>query len=203
MKKFFLTLLFLSFNVLLAQQSDDVYYPLKVGYKWTYTWGTPENEQVIKVTQFDDDYNAYMVTEILKLGTALPMTTDVLVDKRKTRVLKIGSRGGLLNTDWNFSSQVVLEFPLKEGKTWKDESGTFPIQYTVVGFVDLRVEAGNFSNVCKIKKAVYDAKGKRAKVSLQYFQYYAPNVGLIKEEIINPQDKTPKTFRELTDYKIE
>ena len=36
---------------------------------------------------------------------------------------------------------------------------------------------------------------------MQSFLYFAPEVGLIKEELINSNDGTTTTFRELTNFK--
>jgi hypothetical protein len=38
---------------------------------------------------------------------------------------------------------------------------------------------------------------------MQSFLYFAPEVGLIKEELINSKDRTTTTFRELTNFKGE
>jgi hypothetical protein len=84
--------------------------------------------------------------------------------------------------------------PLKAKSNWKqgDDSRT---EYSVVGFVTLTVEAGTFKDICKIKKVV-------KAFDMQVYLYFAPNVGLIKEELIN-KNKSTTMFRELTFYKLD
>jgi hypothetical protein len=187
----FLLLLFLS-QLAFSQSNNENYYPLKVGYEWTYKM-PEDNEQTIRVTEYSEEYRAYLVRTIWRIGTALPITSDELIETRKNKILRLGSRGGILNSDWKFIPHLLMQFPLEKKSTWKqgDEGET---EYSVVGFVTLTVEAGTFKNVCKIKKQVKE-------FDMQMYIYYAPNVGLIKEEVIN-EDKSTIMFRELTSYKL-
>lgn len=201
-------ILILLFGVpLFAQQTDDNYYPLKPGNQWTYTypWGKGEGEEKVVVEEFFNEYNAYLLREITKLGSALPMTTERLIDKRKTMILDIGTRGGFGSADWNFSSQTLLQFPLKVGKRWKYNWGGSTVDCSVVNIGDVKVEAGKFSNVVEIRKVIWGSKkkGKKSEVIMEELRYYAPGVGLIKVESVDPKKQTKATFMELTDYQVK
>jgi hypothetical protein len=191
----YLLLLFLTQSTV-AQSIDANYYPLKVGYEWTYKMpGTTEdNEQTVRITEYSDEYRAYLVRTIFRIGGALPVTSDDLIEPRKNRILRLGSRGGLFGSDWNFTSNLLMQFPLKAKSRWQ-QGDNGKTDYSVIGFVTLTVEAGTFNNVCKIKKVVKE-------FDMQGYLYYAPNIGLIKEEVIN-EDKSTSMFRELTSYKLD
>ena len=189
--------LFLLFLTQLPSNQSGVpdYFPLTVGNEWTYKMpgATEDNEQTIRVAEYSDEYRAYLVRTIFRIGGAFPITSEDLIERRKNKVLLLGSRGGLLGTDWNFTSGLLMQLPLQPKSNWKqgDDRKT---EYSVVGFAALTVAAGTFENVCKIKKVV-------KRFHIQYFMYFAPNVGLIKEEVIN-EDNTTSTFRELTSWKF-
>jgi hypothetical protein len=197
MKKFIFLIIIFSVSFAFAQKSAPNYYPLQVGDQWTYKMpieGTDrDDEQTIRVTEYSDEYKSYIVRTIFKVGDALPITIDDLFEPRGNKVLWLGTSGGLLNSDWSFFSRPVFQTPLKIKSTWRqrDDRNT---EYTVISFITLKVEAGTFKNVCKIKKFV---KG----LDMQSFLYFAPEVGLIKEELINSKDRTTTTFRELTNFK--
>ncbi|GEM_PF-4595170 len=58
-----------------AQPGDANYYPLKVGHEWTYKMpgDTEDNEQTIRVAEYSDEYRAYLVRTIFRIGGALPI----------------------------------------------------------------------------------------------------------------------------------
>jgi hypothetical protein len=87
-----------------------------------------------------------------------------------------------------------MQYPLKAKSNWK-QGDNGRTEYSVVGFVTLAVEAGTFNNVCKIKKVVKE-------FDMQSYLYFAPDIGLIKEELVN-EDKSTSMFRELTSYKLD
>ena len=75
--------------------------------------------------------------------------------KETAKVLLLGTRGGLLNTDWKLSSEIVLDSKLKIGQSWtnkKDDGETE--DYKVVEFKDVTVPAGEFKNVIVLQKTV-------------------------------------------------
>lgn len=198
----------------LAQTGPADYFPLKVGDKWTYNWmptNNTDNEQVVRIDDFDEEYNAYLVTTILKVGDALPVTSQDFFEFRKDKVLKLGTRGGLFNADWQFESgQVMLQYPLKLNSAWKGKENGDAVDYRVVGFVDLTVPAGTFNNVCKVEAIVHekDIHNKRRTIVVETdFLYYDSAVGLIKEESSLAKslggDGVPQTVLELTKYKMQ
>lgn len=198
----------------LAQTGQLNYFPLTVGYEWTYDWmptGNSNNQQVVRIDDFDEEYNAYLVTTVLKVGTALPVTSQDLIEFRKDKALKLGTRGGMFDSDWRFESdQLMLQYPLKINSTWRGKQNGDAVSYKVVGFVDLTVPAGKFSNVCKVEAAVreQDIHNKRRTIVVDTdFLYYAPGVGLIKKQSSLAKslggDGTPRTVLELTKYKVQ
>ena len=205
--KYLVLLTLLVCTPLYAQQTDDVYYPLKAGNEWNYTypWGKGQAEEKVVVEEFYDEYNAYLVREITKIASAPPMTLERLIDKRKTMILDIGSRGGFGSSDWTFYSQILLQFPLKVGKSWKYDQQGSPVECSVVGISDLKVEAGQFSNVVEVKKVIFGSKkkGKKSEPIMEELRYYAPKVGLVKVESVDPKKGTKMTFMELTDYQVQ
>jgi hypothetical protein len=191
MKKFiFLTILF-SFSFALAQKTTSNYYPLKVGMKWTYKMPAQNGtiDQTVEVTKYE--LGAFHVKTIFNVGEGVEI--EDIVEIRGNKIIKTGWRGGLTNEGWKISPNLLIQYPLKAGSSWKqgDDRET---EYDVESFVDLTVEAGEFHHVCKIKKYV-------GAPFMESYIYLAPNVGLIKEEIINLSEGTTTTFRELTNFK--
>jgi hypothetical protein len=114
-----LLLIFLA-QLAIGQSGDANYYPLKVGYEWTYKMNE-DNEQTVRVTEYSDEYKAFLVTTIFRIGAAFPVTSDDLIEPRKNKILRLGSRGGLGNSDWHIASNLLMQYP-PEGKV-KLEAG--------------------------------------------------------------------------------
>lgn len=196
------TLLFTTFP---ADTGNQNYFPLRVGLQWIYNMPMPNGnmEQVVSIPEYMSDYNAYLVRTIFKLGGAFPVTNEELIEPRKSMILLIGARGGLLSTDWQYlSDQVLFQYPAKLNQSWKYvDQNKSTLEYKVVSFDSLTVQAGKFGNVCKVKKVLkyHPKNSKKTVIGSQVYLYYAPGVGLLKEEMIN-SDNTTTTFRELTKF---
>lgn len=181
-------------NIRSKPQSTVVsdYFPLKVGFQWTYKMPAKNGNinQLVEVTEYDQDN--FHVKTTLNIGKEIVESED-LIEVEGNKVTRTGS-WGLKNEDWQASSGLLLQYPLKAKSSWK-QGDSRRTEYSVIGFLNLTVEAGTFYDVCKIKKTVKELK-------MEFYIYLAPNIGLIKEELIN-KDKSTTTFRELTGYKFE
>jgi hypothetical protein len=188
---------------LFAQDTTSNYYPLKVGNEWTYRL-EGNNTQVVKIIDSLDQYGAFQVRTVAKYGSMLPMTTEELIEPRGNIVLNIAFRGGLGSGEWRFySGNTILQFPLRKNGNWKGEKeGTYN-KYQVISFEDVETSAGKFANVCKILLTITYRNTTTNKIEpfAKMYQYYAPDVGLVKEEIIK-KDKTISMYRELIGYNI-
>ena len=190
MKKFiFLSILF-SFSFALAQKTTSNYYPLKVGYQWTYKMPAQRGNvnQIVEVAKYE--LGAFHVKTTFETGEGVEI--EDIIETKGNKVFKTGTYGGLTKEGWKFSQELLIQYPLKVGSSWK-QGDNRETEYDVESIVDLTVEAGEFHHVCKIKKYV-------GSPFMESYIYLAPNVGLIKEELIN-KDESTTTFRELTNYK--
>lgn len=196
-------ILFSSFTAY-AQDAKNCYYPLKEGNIWVYSIIMIKDcSQKVMVTEFNAEYNASLVKKVTKFGSCFPITTMELIEIRKDLVLLLGSKNAL-SGEWEFySNQIKLKYPLSVGSAWVADSGDEIIEYKVVSCISLKVAAGEFENVYKIKSIIkYRERGTgKIKTFGSCFQYYAPNIGLIKEEIIE-KDGSIEPFLELVSYTL-
>ncbi len=110
----------------------------------------------------------------------------------------------MLNTDWKLSSEIVLDSELKVGQSWTNKKDEGEIEdYKVIEFKVVTVPAGEFKNCLVLQKTVSgtSSKSKKKEVFMENKLYYAPNVGLIKTEVLNRDKNIYTTFTELLDYK--
>ena len=204
MNKIILILVFISSLSILSQTNNVDYYPIKIGYEWKYKAPGKDWEEKFIVSDFDNTYDAYLVRQIIKLGDLLPITNEKLFEKRNGKVLLLGTRGGAFNTDWKFSSEVVLGNNLKVGRSWENKIEDGIEEFKILEITDVSVTAGEFKNVLVLQKitSTTNSKSKKKKVIQKLKLYYAPNVGLIKTEVFNNDNKSYEIFTELIDYKL-
>ncbi len=204
MKRIIFLLVFITSLSILPQTNNIDYYPIQIGYEWKYKAPHKDWEEKYIVSAFDNTYEAYLVKQIIKLGDLSPVTNEKLFEKRNGKILLLGTRGGLLNTDWELSSEIVLDSELKIGQSWTNKKDEGEIEdYKVVEFKDVTVPAGEFKNVLVLQKIVsgISSKSEKKEVFMENKLYYAPNVGLIKTEVLNRDKNIYTIFTELVDYK--
>jgi hypothetical protein len=163
------------------------YYPLKVGYTWVYNYYLtghkgPEWKNRNTIISYDKQYDSYILREVSKLGNAYPVTTDFEIDKRDNAIIETTFKGGILGSPITAGKGVFLELPLRIGANWrKDSDNGWSLDYTVVNKIDLTVEGISYKEVFVVKLIKTSLNPKYNK-ELIYYQYYAPEIGLIQEE---------------------
>jgi hypothetical protein len=171
----------------------DKYYPLAIGNKWVYSIGTIGLKQE-SVKFFDNDLNAYVVESNNQISGKFFTAIQKLGD----RVSAISSMSNSLEYKTIFPPHVIMVSPLKIGSKWEYNDGNdYKQQFKVIGFVNMSVKAGKFKKVLKIEKYTMNTKD-RSKDWGKSFLYYAPFVGLIKEEF--PVNGNIEVILELVDY---
>lgn len=190
-------IIFFPSSIFSQNQSDElsIYYPLKVGNVWVFRGMLPEDISTHKVIEYSKKHNAYLVELELLIGKFYQRDE---IRENKVHRRRMGSNK--LASD--FIAEVVLQSPLKEGKSWNAETdarGSGGARRKVLGFVNLKVAAGDFKDVCKIEYVIYkrDKRVKKEEILLRAYEYYAPKVGLIKVETSNGG-----LIKELVEYKI-
>lgn len=188
----------------------STYFPLNVGNAWFYEGpfdksGNPMGTERVEVTSYSDKYNAYIVESIFKTGDFAPITIQKIIEQRGNSVLQLAGAGGILRAPFKMFEipQIILQGPLKIGKTWEQEDNAGKKRCKVVGFIKYKGKAGEFENVCKVEERVFLYDKKTRKLNevdwAGAFQYYAPNIGLIKTELI----KNGSIITELIRYSVK
>ena len=174
-------------------------YPMKVGCQWTYKLGGSDGQQKIEVMSLisGDVYDVFV-----DFG---PMSMEEKLEKGPDGVYLNSQRGGFLGPHWKDINppEKMLQLPVQIGIKWKGEKDGDISSYRVVDRQDLSCAAGKFHNVFKVE--IIDSYTEEAtgnvKESMRRYQYFAPGVGLIKEETFKKGER-PQPFLELTDYHI-
>jgi hypothetical protein len=166
------------------------YYPLAAGNKWVYDAGLGVVE--VKVDSVDLSNNSFMMSKVNSMGRY-----NYSIKRSGNKIIKvshINKSNGKIVYDRN---SKILVAPFKKGKSWTNYvDGNYSETYKFVGFVEKDVKAGSFKNVAKFEII----QRKRKKIESTNFEYYAPNVGLIKTEIKSKNTIAP--LMELNNYTI-
>ena len=104
-----------------------------------------------------------------------------------------------MDTVWDIdTNRILIRYPIKVGTSWlSKENSVDTAEYKVLSLSDIKVQAGQFKNVFKVKKGVLG----RSDGPKDIFIYYAPNIGMIKSEIIN--EGRPQGVIELISYTMK
>jgi hypothetical protein len=167
------------------------YYPLAEGNKWVYGAGLGVVE--VKVDSVDLPKKYYMMSRVTSMGKY--NYTIRRVDDKIIKVSHVNKLNGKIEKDIN---NKILVAPFKKGKSWINyEDGKYSETYKFIGLVEKDVKAGSFKDVAKFEII----QRKRKKIESTKFEYYAPNVGLIKAEFKSKNIIAP--LMELTDYTVK
>jgi len=97
---------------------------------------------------------------------------------------------------------LVIQSPLIKGATWEEINDKFKTIVKIVNVLpSYKVTAGEYTDVIKIEKKQYtnDKKPSKTKKPINiFYEYYAANVGLIKQEML--KDKKTSRVRELIEF---
>src|SRR5260370_31301761 len=159
-----------------SQEMDEMFFPLKLGSKWTYRSG--EEKVVVQVGKAEE----------------LEITRDKKKDKVKGFNLKIVTGGRELTDQvavlpdgvYRFSVAgkpiipplCILKFPIKKGATWTIDSVCKDIPFKGTFTCDeAEIAVPAFSN----KFRAVTTSFKNEKMSIEYF--FAPKFGLVKQRL--------------------
>lgn len=197
-------------------QQQHPYFPLQRGSTWTYHYpSAPDPEaraqssETHKVVNVDAAENTYTVEHTTRLATLPPDKITHVYEVRGGNVLDMGQTAGMLTAamgmdpsfKMNFPAPIVLKANLTKGMHWEEGPTTGTRACEVMDFVTVKVPAGEYKNVAKLRvKVTYISKetGKE-ELFVTSFEYYAPNVGLVKTDVLEKDGRTP-TFVELVSY---
>jgi hypothetical protein len=206
MKSIFILFCIISSSFLYCQKTEVAdYYPLSIGNHWTYEITTysinTKKKQEVEVTGYEKTYQAFLVTTKFEPDIYIrdmPFTEQLLIS-RNNKVLILSNRIGPKDKVWDIdTNRILIHYPLKVGASWLSEDNSDDtIEYKVLSQLDIKVQAGQFKNVFIVKKSVLDRYGELKDI----IYYFAPNIGMIKSEVI--KEGRPLAVVELISYTIK
>lgn len=205
MKSIIIFFFIISSSFLYCQTKIVDYYPLSIRNRWIYEITTFSNDTKMKmeveVIGYEETYQAFFVTSKMKPELYLPDMPfkEQLVISRNNKVLILSNRVAPMDTVWDIdTNRILIRYPIKVGTSWlSKENSVDTAEYKVLSLSDIKVQAGQFKNVFKVKKGVLG----RSDGPKDIFIYYAPNIGMIKSEIIN--EGRPQGVIELISYTMK
>ncbi len=151
----------------------------------------------------------YTVEETTRIGT-LPADKGAHVyEVRGGNVLHVGAIPSALATAMGadatyhaeIPARIILKAHLAKGMHWKGGPRNSLRECEVMGFVTLKVPAGEYRNVAKLRVAITYISSKTGKEELfaNTFEYYAPDIGLVRTDLVK-DDGHIQTFIDLVKY---
>lgn len=176
-------------NKIIEPIKDNNYFPVKIGNSWKYSLALPGASIYEQITDFAKegssiiyrvDVTSYYNGEIInKYNYALMIDNNLIVKIQNVQGVTL--------------KESLLILPVKIGDTWGNED-TFLVENA--GWV--KVPSGTFDNCIKVK-AIYN--NTLMPKGTQYI-YYAPNIGKIKNTMID-EGNIERSINELIDYDIK
>ena len=189
-------------------QQQQPYFPLQRNTTWTYrlpaTVDPAINSKTVKVVHVNVAENTYTVEYIIRLGT-LPHTKNFLIyEVRGGNVLEMGRAGGFTPNYYYIPARIVLRANLTKGMHWKEGPKDALRDCEVLDFVTVKVAAGEYKNVAKIRvKEIYsDPQTNKEQLVATHIEYYAPKVGLVRHDVLNDKDGHPTVAFELVTFAL-
>ena len=198
------------FNTLIFSQ--NIYYPLSIGREWKYQeygiYGDTGQVETKTVISFDRVHDAYKIKNFIDYKNGDPWSSYYLIKEKGEQIIFVSrtantpespqynSFDDYIHMDSNLSPnslppikvsiyyisdyEVLIEDNFRNKLKWvsKDTKDHF-ITREVIDTQTVTVRAGTFNNVVKIKQT--DSLKHRSEIAI-YYEYYAPDVGLIKAE---------------------
>lgn len=166
------------------EPNDDAYFPTEVGAKWVYQFqidkqaGTTERTEIVTAVEENNGAKLVTVNEIKDDGKDDMMYT-IRVSHRGLHL--VSTRFSTLKPEL-----CVLRLPFKEASNWEAtvtysslSSGYETVEnrkFTAVALEEVKVPAGKFKAIRLLEKR------KSGVLEREYTKWYAPQVGLIKQE---------------------
>lgn len=194
-----------------AGRFDDLkdYFPMTKGSVWVYENALGEPSWKVMVTDCSDEIRGFEGCLFMEEMIAGLPKYEVFSYQGNAVLLKAGNYPDLFTEgrkQERFTRPpIVLKSPLKEGARWESYGDNSRTQYVVAKVLKrMEVKAGSFDNVLKITKKNQQQDGKTkkwkdVKNDIPVILYYAPKVGLIKEEYLG-KNNSVNLFRELVEY---
>ncbi len=168
------------------------YYPLEPGNSWSYHFGGENGTARYEIKRYSDEYKGYLVKRSAKM-IDISLVTELIIGDRGGAVTLIGgteiASGNLRHI--YFHPEVILNSPLKAGAAWEYEKESLDnglmcrVKCRVVKVSDMDVKAGHFGNVCMVERvSSYRDKDDAEQYREVHNEYYAPHVGMIREELV-------------------
>jgi hypothetical protein len=208
-KKFmyiFMSLVLLSTNSFAENVAD--FFPKGIGSFWVYYDGEKNIKTTIEGSGYDESNNCYRFIVTLKiLALSLETIRLQLIEFETDKISMIAQRANSLGAgfgDWkSYENNILLISPLKKGNEWFSSDNDATTLHTIIGYEDVNTEAGFFRNTLKIKEIItYLDKYGKQKIFAKKYLYFAKNIGLVKEEVIQADGKI-FALKILTDYSIK
>ncbi len=155
----------------------STYYPLAEGNAWVYASESNFGGlNQFAVESYDKESAYYTVRHKNNLVDGL-----LIIEYKGDRIQKIGATSSVTgDIEPKIVPEIILMSPLIKGTKWHYFNNNYDIYCQVVGIVTTEVKAGKFNNVIKVE-IMRKNKKKKENWPPEY-QYFAPNVGLIKTE---------------------
>lgn len=196
----------LSAMIARASEGQHPYFPVKLGSTWMYqfpSFNAPDKltSAVAKVTKVDDAEHTYTIEETMHLGTVPPITGTWFYELRAGNILSIGATTAVGGSKTYAIAPILLQADLTKGMHWKAGAPDPIRDCSVVDFITLKVPSGEYTHVAKIlvNGSYIDPATNQEKHALTTYEYYAPDVGLIKVEVLE-QSGQITTYQELVSY---
>jgi hypothetical protein len=209
-----LCLAFFSVSVAMAEEHQHPYFPLRLGDTWTYQYPPSANDpdqhntETRKVVEADPADNTYAVEHTVRLSTLPAGTFGLIYEIRGGYILNMGktpSRADIALGDTQATlfapAPIILKPHLIKGMRWKDGPPNNTRACEVLDFVTVKVPAGEYRDAAKVRvklSFISHETGRETYVPTTD-EYYAPNVGLVKVDLVH-KDGSTERFLELTSF---
>ncbi|MBS3977910.1 MAG: hypothetical protein KGZ75_14500 [Syntrophomonadaceae bacterium] len=172
------------------EATAETYLPLKPGNFWDYRGEGYAHAEY-------DDRVLFREGNLVQLKRANPGTTLAFIyEVTEDSITRVFSEEGfyeeknLLAAFKENQREIILKRPFKVGTTWSAGERTYTIVETNA---TVTTPAGTFKDCLKIHSTFKAGEH-------EIFQYYAPNVGMVKSEF---RAKESKIIAELREYKVQ
>ena len=211
-------LLVLCFPSMLCAQ-DKVEIPVwNVGDKWVFNNSNYylKNQGTIEVVNADQ--NTYTVKFSDDICVAETHGFETIIFEKST-LHRIYALSGNIREEYKRGLRTIFNFPLNPGKHWKDEFSAVPFVkvespqildyyniYKVIGWEDVKVQAGKFRAIKLEVTAGHPAKGSTPAFEATNLYWYSPDVKHLVKCKYDPHSRVifSELFNwELTSFKVK